>query len=116
MTLAPALDLSLSAATRAQHIGRARRKAQRIVILVASAPLIHGALPNDLAAQDWGCALDPGQCALWLLEHDVQFLAMPSVDLALEWLYYVGSADHGMWPEQGMIPYPAGELARMAEA
>jgi len=110
MTLAP--DLSLSAATRAQHIGRARRKAQRIIILVASAPIIHGALPNDLAAQDWGCALDPGQCALWLLERDYRWLT--AEEIALEWLRHMQLTDHGVWPE--LIPYPAEALARKEAA
>jgi hypothetical protein len=112
MTNVPPLAQTIAAATRAQQVAKARGIAKKVVALLAAQPLFHGALPTAIDAQDWGPALDAGQCALWLLERDYRWLA--AEEIALEWLRQMQLTDHGVWPE--LIPYPAEALARVKEA
>jgi hypothetical protein len=116
MTNVPPLAQTIAAATRAQQVAKARRAARRIVIIIAREAIIHGALPVALKSQDWGKSLNIEACALWLLGHNMRWLTTPAVDLALEWLHHIELTDHGMWPEQETIPYPAEALARAKEA
>lgn len=109
MSYIPPLAQTLAAATQAQRVAKARNVAKKVVITLASQPLLHGALPVALESRDWGLAIDVEQCALWLLEHDYRWLT--AEEIALEWLRQMQLADHGVWPET--IPYPAEALVRI---
>lgn len=112
MSYIPPLAQTLAAATQAQRVAKARNVAKKIILLLASLPVIHGDYPREaLTQQDWGQAIEIEQCALWVLECNPRWLTLE--ELAIEWLCHKRLAEHGAWPE--VIPYPVGALARVGQ-
>lgn len=54
MTNVPPLAQTIAAATQAQRVAKARNVAKKIILLLASLPVIHGDYPREaLTQQDW---------------------------------------------------------------